>query len=473
MARRSLHRFCKLPQPVSAAFQAMGEVAKHAEEATDKVVQSALPLLGGDPASWQQNIAQSKKEAAKSLESGLNESFQNLRIPFNVKYINGHHNGHRPDNLQAKHINGHHKSESLAEVPELELQRRLLALEDDRRRIKEYLKQKNRSAGVSSQIPREKSTYSYNGAEVNVPAQILNTAEGLETYEDGALIRRLRYWQTVNARAEVPYGMLSDFHLYPEWMPWCTAGNVLQRDPNGLVTNASVEFGMKLGSLPTLGDCIEYEVDLEPPTDLHRSCRVYTVSRTSKYAQKLVFDWRFIPVVGEFESTKVVFDVEYIGLATWCLPMWDAAIGEVIKGMSTSFRTRLEELKRASASAVDKGVARQKISKILGGNFLQDQQPFVVTESDGGTIRHANLAFAKLVGTPCEALPGKCLPDVLNGVGAAPNGAQSGLLNRLRGAFGDAKPQAASHVDSPIRLHPAVDDERSTEGVFWGIVPAA
>jgi len=189
---------------------------------------------------------------------------------------------------------------------------------------------------------------------------------------------------------------------------------------------------------------------------------------------KLVYDWKFIPV--DDSRTRVILEVEFVGKAYWCMPIWESLRTDVINGISEAFLERVQTLQASHGG--DRGRPKVQprlpaLTAVLQGPFLRDEA-VVVTESNGRTIRHANAAFAALVGQPMQSLSGKDIPDllqscstdrsVLRGMGAAIRAripATAVVLNRNL---------AGDEFLNRVTLAPLDDDENDTGVVFWAIL---
>lgn len=357
------------------------------------------------------------------------------------------------------------------DLSESGLRRRLEALKVEMQLIEKHL-----AGGLTtSSAPMPSKSITKEAEQVQpVAGLVLDAEEGEEYFEPDALTRRLKKWYTVDACTEIPYRMMSTFELYPQWIPWCQSGTVLSTHKSKGVTRAAVGFGIKVPFFGTLGDDIEYRVELEPPKEAHGVARVYTISDQSRYMQKLVYDWRFVPLDGS--RTKVILDLEFKGAAQWCMPIWEGLRKDVISNISTAFIDRVVALQVSSGGDKDRPVVRPKLAAltaVLQGPFMRDEA-VVVTESNGRTIRHANAAFAALAKRPVESIIGKDIPDLLQNFGT-----DKDVLRGLGAAIRDRLPATAVVLNqnmegeqfmNRLTLAPLDDDEHDSGVVFWAIL---
>lgn len=268
--------------------------------------------------------------------------------------------------------------------------------------------------------------------------------------------------------------MMSAFELYPQWMPFCQDGKVTSTHPAKGVTGAAVTFGVNVPLIGTMGETIEYQVMLDPPSQKHGAARVYTVSQGSKYMEKLVYDWNFIPIDDHY--TKVVLEVEFVALAQWYMPVWEAMRKDVIGGVSKAFCNRVIELQASSGGDQGRPEIRPRLhalTEVLQGPFLRDE-PIVVTEGNGRTIRHANAAFADLVGLPAKRLLGRDIPDLLQTL-TTDRSVLTGLSSAIRQRLPATavilnQNNAGEQFMNRLTLAPLDDDEKDTGVVFWALL---
>jgi len=269
---------------------------------------------------------------------------------------------------------------------------------------------------------------------------------------------------------------MSTFELYPQWMPWCKSGAILSTHPSKGTTACSVGFGINVPFIGTLGDCIEYRVQLEPPSTQHGPARVYTISDQSRYMRKLVYDWRFEPV--DKQRTKVILNLEFVGQALWCMPVWEGLRRDVVDGVASAFVERALTLQAAAGGVKGYPADQPKpklvaLTAVMQGPFLRNEA-VVVTESNGRTIRHANEAFAELAGRSVESLPGKDIPDLLQTFDT-----NRDVLRALGAAIRARIPAKAivrnqnkigKQFLNELALAPLDDDERDSGVVFWAVL---
>jgi len=297
---------------------------------------------------------------------------------------------------------------------------------------------------------------------------------GEEYLEQDKLTRQLKKWYTVDSCTETPYQMMSSFELYPQWIPWCLSGRVLSTHPTKGVSSAAIGFGIGVPLLGTLGDDIVYRVELDPPTEPHGVARVYTVSDQSRYMDRLVYDWRFVPV--SEARTRVILNLEFKAAAAWCMPIWESIRRDVVNNISSAFIDRLVLLQASQGGDHSRPFSRPRlasVTSVLQGPMLRDEA-VVVTETNGRTIRHANAAFAQLAGRSLEDLPGKDIPDLLQDVAT-----DRSVLRALGSAIRSRLPatvvlsnrnKAGDRFLNRLSLAPLDDDERNTGVIFWAVL---
>jgi len=190
---------------------------------------------------------------------------------------------------------------------------------------------------------------------------------------------------------------------------------------------------------------------------------------------RLVYDWRFVEL--EDNRTRVILEVEFVGAAHWCMPIWESLREQVISNISQAFMERVKVLQVTVGGDEGRPSLRPKLeplTSVLQGPFLREEA-VVVTESNGRTIRHANKGFAALAGRDdAESLAGMDIPDllqsfstdrnVLRGIGAA-------IRARLPAtAVVQNRNQAGDEFMNRLILSPLDDDEKDTGVVFWAIL---
>lgn len=407
-------------------------------------------LVRGDAAALAGFHEEQKKHGTETFKEGLNGVFKALDVPLQVDSPG---------------------MGAYQDLSESGLKRRLEAL-----RVEMQLIEKHLAEGLTtSSVATSSKSITIEAEQVQpVTGMVVDAEEGEEYFEPDALTRRLKKWYTVDASTDIPYRMMSTFELYPQWIPWCQSGTVLSTHKSKGVTRAAVGFGIKVPLFGTLGDNIEYRVELEPPREANGVARVYTISEHSRYMQKLVYDWRFIPLPGS--RTKVILDLEFKGAAHWCMPIWEGLRRDVIDGISTAFINRVVELQAASGGDKDRPAVRPKLAAltaVLQGPFMRDEA-VVVTESNGRTIRHANAAFAALAKRPIESIIGQDIPDLLQNVGTDRNvlrGLGTAIRNRLPAtAVVLNQNMEGQQFMNRLTLAPLDDDEHDSGIVFWAIL---
>jgi len=421
-------------------------------------------LVRGDAAALAEFHEEQRTHGTQTVKDGLNGVFNALDVSLRV---NSPGMGAYQD------------------LSESGLKRRLEALNVEMKLIEKHLAEGLAAGNILDaahrDVPRKssapttaKSMTTEQPKQVPAKAQVLDPEEGEEYFEPDSLTRRLKKWYTVDACTDIPYRMMSTFELYPQWIPWCQSGTVLATHKSKGVTSAAVGFGIKVPFLGTLGDNIEYRVELDPPREGHGAARVYTISEHSRYMQKLVYDWRFVPL--DDSRTKVILEVEFMGAAQWCMPIWEGLRRDVIDGISTAFRDRVVALQESSGGDHDRPAVRTKLASltaVLQGPFLRDEA-VVITESNGRTIRHANAGFATLARRPIESIIGKDIPDLLQNFGTDRN-----ILRGLGAAIRDRLPATAVVLNQNLEgeqfmnrltLAPLDDDEHDSGVVFWAVL---
>ena len=252
--------------------------------------------------------------------------------------------------------------------------------------------------------------------------------ESGESYEEpDALTRVLTKWYTVPSSPSIPYRMLTEWELYPQWIPWCTGAQVLERNDDGIPSAVEVSFGIRTGPFGSVGDKVVYTVDTDPPEPggpYRKATRVIATNNGCNYATKLQYYWTMTPVDAHGRLTKVELRLTFVAKHTWYLALWDAMRKQIVDGMATSFSARHKALMRAEAQtrfAVDPDKAKAEGATAFPGYTLKDvlQGPFrsaeavVVTEKDGRTIRFVNEAFTQLTGFAKDEAEGQQIGSLL------------------------------------------------------------
>jgi ribosome-associated toxin RatA of RatAB toxin-antitoxin module len=408
--------------------------------------------LRADEGAREDFLEENKKHGTMAMRDGLNHVFKQLDVPLQVGSQGG--------------------PATFEDMSESGLRSRLETLKVEMKLIEKYLADGLTPLPTVRRAPKKAD--GVKPVDDAKPGHDVEAEEGEAYVEVDSLTRRLKKWHTVDARTDIPYQMMSTFELYPQWMPWCQSGTVLSTHPSKGVTRATVGFGIKVPFLGTIGDVVEYRVELDPPAASHGAARVYTISEQSRYMQKLVYDWRFIPL--DDVRTKVVLEVEFKGAAQWCMPIWEGLRNDVINGVWKAFADRVVTLQAAAGGDANRPLARPKlaaVTAVLQGPFLRDEA-VVVTESNGRTIRHANNAFAKLAGRPVESLPGKDIPDLLQNFKTDPNilkGLGSAIRNRFSAtAIVRNQNMAGEEFLNRLTLAPLDDDEHDRGVIFWAVL---
>lgn len=394
-----------------------------------------------------------RQHGIHGVKYALNKGLETLELPLHVEALG---------------------SKQFDDMSQTGLKKRLAALKVEVKLIESYIEN-----GLTTSSPMKKTPMKTNTSAEQVESESIGEAgavieEGEEYIEVNALTRRLKKWYTVDACTTIPYEMISSFELYPQWMPFCQDGKVLSTHPAKGVTGAAITFGINVPLIGTMGETIDYQVMLDPPSQAHGAARVYTVSQGSKYMEKLVYDWNFIPI--DDRHTKVVLEVEFVALAQWYMPVWEALRKDVIGGVSKAFCNRVIELQASSGGDHGRPEIRPRLhalTEILQGPF-QRHEPIVVTEGNGRTIRHANAAFADLVGLPLQKLPGRDIPDLLQSF-ATDRSVLKGLSAAIRHRISATavilnQNNAGDEFMNRLTLAPLDDDEKDTGVIFWAIL---
>jgi len=397
-----------------------------------------------------------ERQGSQVLKDGFNGVFKNLGVPLELSESTS-------------------RTSLYQDMSESGLRKRLETLKTETELIQKYLEEGLAPSTPSFPVVGEPDKVATPSPQENqLKGSVLDAEEGEEYVEQDSLTRRLKKWYTIESTTEVPYQMMATFELYPQWIPWCQSGRVLLSHPVKGVTKAAVGFGIKVPFMGVLGDDIEYRVELEPPPEPHGASRVYTISDQSRYMQRLVYDWRFIPL--DNFRTKVVLEVEFKGAAHWCMPIWEGLRRDVINNISKAFTDRVVALQASAGGDRGRPALRPKLASltsVLQGPFLRDQA-VVVTESNGRTIRHANAAFAALAGRSLDFIPGKDIPDLLQDTGTDRDvlrGMSAAVKARLPAtAVVRNKNKAGKEFLNRLSLAPLDDDESDTGVVFWAVL---
>eukprot|EP00929_Paragymnodinium_shiwhaense_P057789 TRINITY_DN28942_c0_g1_i1.p1 TRINITY_DN28942_c0_g1~~TRINITY_DN28942_c0_g1_i1.p1 ORF type:complete len:552 (+),score=120.28 TRINITY_DN28942_c0_g1_i1:48-1703(+) len=449
----------------------------------DSIVKSALTspaagsALGGAPSDrlhrYEEQKAYLASHGVTAVEDVLNETFKALSINLRVA----------PPGTSR-----------LDDLSESGLKKRLEALNCEQKLVERYLNEGLTACREFPSAPPTPSSSSTSAVQPEATATascgehgmsasvgdapmmktgVMEADVGEEYFEADALSRRLKKWWVEDSVTEIPYEMMSSFELYPQWMPWCQQGTVLASHPARGVTKAAVGFGINIPLMGTLGDTVEYVVELDPPSTSHCHSRVYTINEGSRYCDRLVYDWRFQPLEGG--RTKVILEVEFKASAAWCLPIWEAIRRDIINGVANSFSHRVRDLQASRGGDQGRPAFRPKMEKltaVLQGPFLRDEA-IVITESNGRTIRHANEGFKKLVGVDGD-LRGIDIPDLLQNFQTDRNvlrGISSAVKNRLPAtATVVNQNRAGEHFLNRLVLAPLDDDEQDSGVAFWAIL---
>lgn len=324
-----------------------------------------------------------------------------------------------------------------------------------------------------------------------------------EYHEPDSVTRELIKRYTVEAPVQLPFGMLADFELYPQWMPWCTGTDVLVYDDDRSPKEVEVSFGIRGPVFGSIGDTVKYDVSMVRPSEVQGTrepAQVLAVNNGCTYATRLVYDWRFWSA-GD-DKTHVELKLHFRARNEWHLVMWEKLRNHIIEGMASAFRDRLHLIKVAEAKkmaaaglsqAEEESVgdptddtwwsdfnkqdraaqASQKLTDILTGPFKR-AEAVVVTESDGRTIRYANEDFTSLTGYESQEVIGKTINSLLQG-----EQTNKPVTSALGLAVRNTLPASARLVNyrkdgseflSFVTFEPVVDDERNTGIVFWAVL---
>lgn len=469
MLRLLRPRRAALPDPRALFSDAVAAVQGAAHGAPTSPLAKAL---GGDAAARAAFLEDQRQQGSQAFRDGVNMAFKTLDVPLSV------------EGSATKKVEGS-ATKKYDDMSAGKLRERLAALKIEVSVIERQLAQtepsKDASSGavaseaVASEADPPKAISSEDiSSDPFFQGAVADSEEG-EVYEEtDRLTRRLKKWWTLEASTHVPYQMMHTFDLYPQWIPWCQSGQVLKSHPTKGVTRASVGFGINVPFIGTLGDNIEYRVELSPPDGPHGACRVYTISEESRYMERLGYDWRFVPL--DENRTKVVLEVEFKGAAYWCMPVWEALRKDVISDIATAFHKRVAIMQASVGGEEDRPKLMprlEQVSAVLQGPFLRDDA-VVITEANGRTIRHANAGFAKLAGRPLLSVVGKDIPDLLQNVNTDKTvlkGLGEAIRRRIPAtAMVLNQNMAGEQFMNRLTLAPLDDDEKDTGVVFWAIL---
>lgn len=314
--------------------------------------------------------------------------------------------------------------------------------------------------------------------------------DGGEEYEEpDELTRVLTRWYTVPSSPHIPYRMLRDFELYPQWMPWCTDSQILDRDEYGNVKAVEVTFGIRTGPFGSVGDSVSYQVELKEPdpegiVPYKKQAAVIATNNGCRYATMLQYYWTMTPIDAHGQLSKVTLKLTFKARHRWYLALWDTLRRQVVDGMATAFGERHKILKTAEEqskfvvtprhSLTGQEFPGETLSQVLNGPF-KGETPVAVTEKDGRTIRYINEAFSELTGYTREEAEGQLINSLLQG-----QETNKGVTNALGSSVRSKLPASARIVNyrkdgqaflNHLSFAPILDTEgHSDDIIFWALL---
>lgn len=311
---------------------------------------------------------------------------------------------------------------------------------------------------------------------------------GEEYEEPDELTRVLTKWYTVPSSPHISYRMLRDFELYPQWMPWCTRSQVLDRDEHYDVKAVEVSFGIRAGLLGSVNDSVRYQVDLVPPDPegelpYRRQAKVIATNNGCTYASKLQYQWTLTPIDSQGKLSKVELKLTFKAKYKWYLVLWDTLREKVVGDMAAAFTSRHTELQEAQAKVkfLAEGHPLEEanqfpgysLQNVLDGPF-REQTPAAVTEKDGRTIRYVNEAFTELTGYQKDEAEGQWISDLLQGedtnVGVT-RALGSSIIEKVgaNGRVVNYRKDGTSFLNH-LSLEPILDTESESGIIFWAVL---
>lgn len=118
-------------------------------------------------------------------------------------------------------------------------------------------------------------------------------------------------------RPEQMFDLVADVDSYPEFMPWCGAAQVLQRDEQGMRASVTISFAGLRQTFTT--------------QNTHDYPRSITLNLVDGPFSALTGRWEFLPL-GE-DACKVVFTLDY----AFSSRTLEAVVGPVFNRIATSF----------------------------------------------------------------------------------------------------------------------------------------
>lgn len=307
-----------------------------------------------------------------------------------------------------------------------------------------------------------------------------------EYYEPDAVTRVLVKRYILNAAPHLPYKMLADFELYPQWMPWCTGSRILTRHPDNSIKTAEVSFGIRTGLFGSIGDQVNYNVEMHPAgAGADDVARIVATNDGCTYATMLQYDWTFTsraPTGGQ-SQTEVQLKLSFVARQQWYIAIWESIRSHIVDGMGEAFSDRLRQLQLAETNdqyldsstqtEISPGAESSwnTLEDVLSGPFQEEQIAIVVAEADGRTIRHANPAFERLTGYALSEVQGQTFQALLQG-----RDTNREVLTALGSAVTQHLSASARVVNyrkdgSPflnyLRFEPVLDTERGVGLVYW------
>jgi len=206
-----------------------------------------------------------------------------------------------------------------------------------------------------TQEPTEPAAMHGEQSSASIPAEDATTLvlESEQYHEPDAFTRELTKRYVVAAEPHLPYSMLSEVELYPQWMPFCNGTQVTQWNADRTAKEVDVSFGMK-GVLSSISGSIPYSITRVPPNTPDKDgnsqpAQVLAENFGCSYATKLVYDWRFIGRKNEQGQpiTEVELRLMFVARHQWHMLMWEQTRNNIVDGMADAFEDRLTILKAA------------------------------------------------------------------------------------------------------------------------------
>eukprot|EP00747_Dinoflagellata_sp_TGD_P168743 gnl/TRDRNA2_/TRDRNA2_195866_c0_seq1.p1 gnl/TRDRNA2_/TRDRNA2_195866_c0~~gnl/TRDRNA2_/TRDRNA2_195866_c0_seq1.p1 ORF type:complete len:702 (+),score=143.82 gnl/TRDRNA2_/TRDRNA2_195866_c0_seq1:308-2107(+) len=271
------------------------------------------------------------------------------------------------------------ESEPLKTVSTTELEDRLKEIREERRIVNALLDLGSADFDLTQSTPMlQMNSYSAEAGAHSKGENVETVQE--EMHEFHRLAHSLKLGRSLGLSVEidvgvaVPYMIIADLEGYPDWMPWCTSGQLVGKKPGGTKPglgggneefDGDVGFGFDTGTfLGHIGDTVHYHVTTEAPgwaglgsdgriqdsaIAPDQSWRVLADATNGfSYGRRLAYDWRFIPLSPS--KTKVQLDMFFEAKSVLYMPVWDSMQNMVVRDMMKAFKGQVEVLRKRNGS---------------------------------------------------------------------------------------------------------------------------